>query len=78
MQFTVTATYNGSTVAAKVLSDGKLIGQTGQVINYKFDAKTQTDFDPETKNKDTEIIAPVVSVIAAGYHTVYPDVFGGL
>jgi predicted acylesterase/phospholipase RssA len=78
VQFTITATYNGSTVAAKVLSDGKVIGQTGQVINYKFDTKTQTEFDPETKHKDTEIIAPVVSVIAAGYRTVYPDMFGGL
>jgi predicted acylesterase/phospholipase RssA len=78
VKFTVNASYNGSQVVAKVLSDGKLIGTTGQIIDYKFDTKTQTQFDPETKQKITEVIAPVVSIVSAGYHTVYPDVFGGL
>ncbi|AIF84121.1 putative esterase of the alpha-beta hydrolase superfamily [Candidatus Nitrososphaera evergladensis SR1] len=78
VKFTVTASYNGSAVVANVLSDGKLIGTTGKLIEYKFATKTQTEFDPETKQKITEVIAPMVSVVASGYHTVYLDLFGGL
>lgn len=68
VQFTVTATHNGSAVNdANVIVDKQLLGRTGQQIRYTFKAKRVTTFDPDTHTRETEMIMPTGIVTKEGY-----------